>query len=209
MLWSPTRRWRSPGATSPRKGWSSSRSARSDICCSSRSQSDDDDQRADLFIRPWYGLSRFGIALRHGAGARTGAWELEELAQQTRRYRRYRIVPQYGCVRRTNYFVSNPGQALVAAAKEQSDNRNLPEHVVEAVERNESATHANIAAHIIDVSVNGSADDRPFTRPSRMTKRPSERVKSTRKCENSTPGGGAPAFCGAGTAATRSSAASP
>src|SRR5271169_2412792 len=162
MLWSPTRRWRSPGATSPRKGWSSSRSARSDICCSSRSQSDDDDQRADLFIRPWYGLSRFGIALRHGAGARTGAWELEELAQQTRRYRRYRIVPQYGCVRRTNYFVSNPGQALVAAAKEQSDNRNLPEHVVEAVERNESATHANIAAHIIDVSVNGSADDRPF-----------------------------------------------
>ncbi len=58
--------------------------------------------------------------------------------------------------------IGHADQALVAAAaEEQAEHRNLPEHVVEAEERHEGAAHAHLFAGVIDVAFGGGADQRP------------------------------------------------
>src|SRR5204862_412591 len=49
---------------------------------------------------------------------------------------------------------------LVAAAEEQSENRDLSEHVVQAVHRHEGAAHAHLVAGIVDRALDGGADHR-------------------------------------------------
>src|SRR5207245_4502736 len=95
--------------------------------------------------------ARFGVALRRQATI--AAREFEELAQQARRHRGNRIDAQHRRARRADHLVGDAEQALVAAAEERPDDRELAEHVVEAVERNEGAAHADLVAMVIDVAI--------------------------------------------------------
>src|SRR5258706_2862092 len=102
--------------------------------------------------------SGFGVAWRrHGSMA---AGEFEELAQQAWRDRRDRIDAQDRRAWRADHLIGDPEQAFVAAAEERPDDRELAEHVVEAVERNESAAHAHLVAMVIDVALYRAADRR-------------------------------------------------
>ena len=47
---------------------------------------------------------------------------------------------------------------FIAAAKEQADDRYLPEHIVETVEWNERAAEVYFVSHVINVSFDGRAD---------------------------------------------------
>ena len=106
---------------------------------------------------------RFGVRLRrHGTIA---ARELEELAQQARRHRGNRIDAQHRRARRADHLIGDTEQALVAAAEEGPDDRKLAEHVVEAVERNEGAAHADLVAMVIDVAIDGAADRGALEQP--------------------------------------------
>src|SRR5262245_38814868 len=107
--------------------------------------------------------ARFGVALRrHGTIA---AWEFEALAQQARRHRGNRIDAQHRRARRADHLVGDAEQALVAAAEERPDDRELAEHVVEAVERNERAAHADLVAMVVDVSIDRAADGGALEQP--------------------------------------------
>src|SRR5690349_21760243 len=75
---------------------------------------------------------RIGVALRASGGA---GRELEELAEQAGRDHRNRVDAQHRRARRARDLIGQSDQALVAAATEDlSEDRDLPEHVVEAVE---------------------------------------------------------------------------
>src|SRR5262249_41477253 len=107
--------------------------------------------------------ARFGVALRrHGTVA---AREFEELAQQARRHRGNRIDAQYRRARRADHLVGDAEQALVAAAEERPDDRELAEHVVEAVERNEGAAHADLVAMVVDMPTDRAADGGVLEQP--------------------------------------------
>src|SRR5262249_39492108 len=56
-------------------------------------------------------------------------------------------------------------QALVAAAEEGPDDRELAEHVVEPIERNEGAAHADLVAMVIDVAIDRAADGGALQQP--------------------------------------------
>src|SRR5262249_47154823 len=107
--------------------------------------------------------ARLGVALRrHGTIA---AREFEELAQQARRHRGNRIDAQHRRAWRADHLVGDAEQALVAAAEERPDDRELTEHVVEAIERNEGATHADLVAMVIDVAIDRAADGGTLEQP--------------------------------------------
>src|SRR5262245_36281950 len=114
------------------------------------------DRRRCGFFLP----ARFGVALRARGGA---SREFEELAEQTGRDHRDRINAQYRRAGRTHDLIGEADQPLVAAAAQDlPEDRNLPEHVVEAVEGHDSAAHMHIVIEIIDVAVGGGADHRAF-----------------------------------------------
>src|SRR5262249_53999373 len=100
--------------------------------------------------------ARLGVALRRHRTI--AAREFEELAQQARRHRGNRIDAQHRRARRADHLVGDAEQALVAAAEERPDDRELAEHVVEAVERNEGAAHADLVAMVVDVAIDRAAD---------------------------------------------------
>src|SRR5439155_17634991 len=61
--------------------------------------------------------------------------------------------------RRTRDLIGEPDQALVAAsAQDLPEDRDLPEHVVEAVEGHDGAAHVHFVVEIIDEAVGGGAD---------------------------------------------------
>ncbi len=63
---------------------------------------------------------------------------------------------------RAHRLVGDADQALVAAAAEhQPDDRNLPEHVVEAVERHEGAAQVHVVLGVVDLARDGRAHQRP------------------------------------------------
>src|SRR2546421_10100685 len=69
--------------------------------------------------------------------------EFKDLAQHSWRHRGNWIDSKHRLARRTDDFVGDPDQALIAAAAQQkAENRNLAEHVVEAIHRKEGAAHA-------------------------------------------------------------------
>ena len=102
---------------------------------------------------------RLRVALRRHAIA---ARELEELAQQARRDGGDRIDPQHRRARRADHLIGDAQQALVAAAEEETHDRDLAEHVVEAVERDERAAHAHVVAIVVDIAVHRRADRGPL-----------------------------------------------
>ncbi len=111
------------------------------------------------------GVGTAAAAARVTAAARraavAGVAEFEQLAQQARRDRRDRIDDRPRIARRAGHFVGDAEQALVAAAaEEQPDDRNLAEHVVEAVERHQRAAHAHLVARVVDQAFHGGADHR-------------------------------------------------
>jgi len=60
---------------------------------------------------------------------------------------------------RADRFIVDAEQTfLIAAAKEQADDRYLPEHIVETVEWNERAAEVYVVSHVINVSFDGRAD---------------------------------------------------
>src|SRR6185436_5836915 len=90
---------------------------------------------------------RFGVALRAGRGP---GRELEELAEQARRDDRDRIDAQHRRARRTHDLIGEADQPLVAAASEDlPEDRDLPEHVVEAVEGHDGAAHVHFVVEIV------------------------------------------------------------
>src|SRR3954468_19906338 len=110
---------------------------------------------ADRNVKSATLVPRLGVALRRYAVA---AREFEELAQQAGRDGRYRIDPQHRRARRADHLIGDAQQALVAAAEEEPHDRDLAEHIVEAVERDEGALHAHVVAVVVDVAVDGRAD---------------------------------------------------
>src|SRR6185295_774467 len=103
---------------------------------------------------------RFGVALRAGRGP---GRELEELAEQARRDDRDRIDAQHRRARRTHDLIGEADQPLVAAATEDlPEDRDLPEHVVEAVEGHDGAAHVHFVVEIVYEAAGGGADDRTF-----------------------------------------------
>src|SRR5262245_53127117 len=109
---------------------------------------------------PWLLLAaRIGIALRARGGA---SREFEELAEQAGREHRDRIDAQLRRARLTRDLIGEADQPLVAAAaQDRPEERDLPEHVVEAVEGHDGAAHVHVVVEIIDVAVGkGGADHR-------------------------------------------------
>src|SRR5437868_12847073 len=87
--------------------------------------------------------------------------EFKDLAQHPWRHRGNRIDPKHRLAWRADDFVGHADQTLIAAAAEQqAKNRNLAEHVVEAIHRNEGTTHAHLIAGIIDAALDGRSDCR-------------------------------------------------
>src|SRR6185295_9484392 len=77
----------------------------------------------------------------------------DKFAQQAGRYRADRVDRDARRTWRPDRFVGDPEKPfLVAPAKEQTDNRYLPEHVVEAVERHERTAQVHFIARIIDIA---------------------------------------------------------
>src|SRR5215467_11335471 len=84
-----------------------------------------------------------------------------ELSQQPRRYGADWIDRDAGGARRSDRLIVDSNQPLfVATAKEQSDDRNLPEHIVEAVERHEGPAQMNVIACVVDIPFYGCAYER-------------------------------------------------
>src|SRR4051795_11331941 len=89
--------------------------------------------------------------------------ELEYLPQHSRSHRGNRIDAKYRLAGRTNHLIRHADQPLVAAAAEEKPHdRNLAEHVVQPVHRNEGAAHAHLVSRIIDVALNRRSDGRAF-----------------------------------------------
>src|SRR5436190_20234030 len=87
--------------------------------------------------------------------------EFKDLSQHSWGHRGNWIDPKHRLARRTDDFVGHPDQALIAAAAEQQpENRNLAEHVVEAIHRNEGAAHSHLIAGIIDAALDRRSDRR-------------------------------------------------
>src|SRR5262245_13669165 len=104
--------------------------------------------------------ARIGVALRARRGA---SREFEELAEQAGREYRDRIDAQLRRARRTRDLIGEADQPLVAAAaQERPEERDLPEHVVEAVKGHDGAAHVHFVVEIIDVALGGGADHRAF-----------------------------------------------
>src|SRR5258707_15380262 len=88
--------------------------------------------------------------------------EFKDLSQDPGRHRRYRINAKHRLPERADDLVSHADQPLIAAAaEEQPDNRNLAEHVVQPVHRNEGAAHAHLVSGI-DIAFDGPPDHRAF-----------------------------------------------
>ncbi len=89
--------------------------------------------------------------------------EFEDFPEHAGRHGRNRIDTEHRRTGRADDLIGHADQSLVAAAaKEQAQDRNLAEHVVEPVHRNQGAAHAHLISGIIDAALDGPADHRAF-----------------------------------------------
>src|SRR6185437_3327786 len=85
----------------------------------------------------------------------------KELTQQARRDGAHWIDRDARRVRRADRVIGDAEQPFLAAAEEGPEDRDLPEHVVEAVERHERSLQVQVVADVIDLPFDRRADDRP------------------------------------------------
>src|SRR5436309_12021725 len=84
--------------------------------------------------------------------------EFEDLPEHAGCHRRNRIDAKHRRAGRTDDFIGDTYQALVAASTEEdAQNRELAEYVVEPVHRNEGTAHTHLTAGIIDTAFDGGA----------------------------------------------------
>src|SRR4051812_32636252 len=87
--------------------------------------------------------------------------EFEDLPEHSRRHGRNRIDAKHRLAGCTDDFIGYADQPLIAAAsQEKADDRDLAEHIVQAVHWNEGAAHSHLVAGIIDAALDGRSDCR-------------------------------------------------